>query len=101
MEGLYKILEKYPGYSVTIRNTGEEETLSIRASHTYSSSIPGIDTGEVKTLFSVSRTQTIVIDVPLSTIKGSKIDLILAEIEWAFEELNRFSKLGQDGDKES
>ena len=100
MKELYKILEKYPNHSITIRHTNEE-TLNIRASYTYSSSIPGVDTDEVRTSFAVSRTQTISICIPLTTIEASKIDLVLVEIEWAFEELRRFSKLGKDGDKES
>lgn len=92
MEELYKILKSHPGCKIVMAYRKDSDVLSILATSSKSSSVPGMTADEVRTVFSAGKRLSINIIIPSSLIDGSGIERVLAEVKWAIQELESFEE---------
>ncbi len=75
----------------------DSDVLSILATSSKSSSVPGMTADEVRTVFSAGRKLSINIIIPSSLIDGIGADRVLAEVKWAINEIQELEKGKSNG----
>ena len=98
MIDIITLLKRYPECKATMYYKEKERLLLIVTSCTQGDSVRGVDTDDTDTVFHVGRKLSISIAIPFERIQEAKVNIVLAEVEWAMEELMQFSKTMVESD---